>query len=262
MLDNLSAGRFRLGMGRGLGRLEFEGLGADMASSREVFDESARTILAALENGFIEAAGEQLSIPKRDIRPRPTGTFVGRTYGAAVSPESVTAMARLGAGLIIIPQKPWETVAEEISLYRDEFATHHPDREVPAPIVAVHTYCSGDAGRARERGDQYNRRYYHRVMEHYDLAGTHFKTQKGYDYYAKVSDRIGSEGAEDAARFYSNLHVFGTPSECMEKIRWIQEVTACDTILNFFSYSGMPFDESMSILNTYADEVLPAVKEL
>src|SRR5580765_6902997 len=34
MLDNLSNGRVILGLGRGLGRVEFEGLGVDMSTSR------------------------------------------------------------------------------------------------------------------------------------------------------------------------------------------------------------------------------------
>jgi alkanesulfonate monooxygenase SsuD/methylene tetrahydromethanopterin reductase-like flavin-dependent oxidoreductase (luciferase family) len=260
MLDNLSGGRFCLGVGRGLGRLEFEGLGADMSSSREVFDESADAVLSALENGFIEASGVYLTIPKRGIRPRPTGSFIGRTYGAAVSPESVKAMARIGAGLIIIPQKPWETVVQELEIYRNEFATLHSEREIPAPIVAVHTYCSHDGKKAAERAGYYNERYYHQVMEHYDLGGAHFATQKGYSYYAKVAARITSEGKDDAAKFYSDLHVHGTPAECTEKIRWIQETTQCGTLLNFFSYSGMSFEESRENIRLYADEILPAVR--
>jgi alkanesulfonate monooxygenase SsuD/methylene tetrahydromethanopterin reductase-like flavin-dependent oxidoreductase (luciferase family) len=262
MLDNLSEGRFCLGVGRGLGRLEFEGLGVDMSTSREVFDETAETVFAALENGFIEASGTHVTIPKREIRPRPTGSFVGRTYGAAVSPESVKSMGRVGAGLIIIPQKPWKTVVDELDVYRDAFATHHPDREIPAPIVAVHTYCSRDGAKAADRGGYYNERYYQRVMEHYDLGGTHFATQKGYSYYAKVSERITTEGKGDAAKFYSDLHVFGTPTECAEKIRWIQETTQCDTLLNFFSYSGMPFEESAENLKLYTEEVLPLVRAM
>jgi alkanesulfonate monooxygenase SsuD/methylene tetrahydromethanopterin reductase-like flavin-dependent oxidoreductase (luciferase family) len=262
MIDNLSHGRFRLGVGRGLGRMEFEGLGADMSTSREVFDEAAEALLAALENGFIEASGEYISIPKREVRPRPTDSFVGRTYGAAVSPESVKVMARLGAGLIIIPQKPWPTVAQELEMYRDEFATHHPNREIPSPIVAVHTYCNRDRGLAHERGDFYNRRYYRRVMEHYELGGSHFADQKGYGYYAKVSARITSDGTEEAAKFYSDLHVFGTPSECLAKIDWIRQSLGCDTLLNFFSYSGMPLGESRANLGTYVEEVLPTVQEM
>jgi alkanesulfonate monooxygenase SsuD/methylene tetrahydromethanopterin reductase-like flavin-dependent oxidoreductase (luciferase family) len=262
MLDNLSDGRFCLGVGRGLGRLEFEGLGVDMSTSREVFDESADVLLDALESGFIEATGSYLAIPRREIRPRPTGSFVGRTYGAAVSPESVKAMARIGAGLIIIPQKPWETVVQELEIYREEFAVQHPHRDIPSPIVAVHTYCNADGERAAERASHYNERYYHRVMDHYGLGGSSFDSQKGYDYYAKVSARITAHGKEDAARFYSDLHVHGSPVDCAEKIRWIKETTQCDTILNFFSYSGMPFEESRENLSLYAERVLPSVRAM
>ena len=36
MLDNLSNGRVILGLGRGLGRVEFEGFGVDMNTSRDM----------------------------------------------------------------------------------------------------------------------------------------------------------------------------------------------------------------------------------
>ena len=35
-----------------------------------------------------------------------------------MSPESVQIMARLGVGIVIVPQKPWEIVAGELSEYR------------------------------------------------------------------------------------------------------------------------------------------------
>lgn len=75
---------------------------------------------------------------------------------------------------------------------------------------------------------------------------TTFCDEKGSMYYAKVSARMTTEGADDAARFYSDLHVFGTPAECTEKIRWMQESTGCDTLLNSFSYFGMPFERVQS----------------
>ncbi|MEV8517655.1 LLM class flavin-dependent oxidoreductase [Dactylosporangium sp. NPDC051484] len=262
MLDNLSEGRFQFGIGRGLGRLEFEGLGASMDTSREVFDEAAETILAALESGFVEADGEFVRAPKRELRPRPTKTFRGRTYGAAVSPESVQSMARHGAGLIIIPQKPWDTVAGELELYREAFAQHHPDRETPAPIVACHVYCDSDAGRAAERGPMFNQAYYHRVMDHYGLSGDGFEKQKGYSYYASVASRINRSGKDDAADFYSNLHVYGTPEQCLEKIEWIKNTVQCDTFLSFFSYSGMPFEESRRNLELFSEKVRPVIQAM
>jgi alkanesulfonate monooxygenase SsuD/methylene tetrahydromethanopterin reductase-like flavin-dependent oxidoreductase (luciferase family) len=260
MIDNLSKGRFRLGLGRGLGQLEFEGLGADMAMSREVFDESAEAILTALETGVIESVGRKVVIPKREIHPRPTATFIGRTYGAAVSPESVQAMARLGVGLIIIPQKPWATVVEEVDGYREEFARRHPDREIPSPIVATHVFVDTDQARANELGEHYASRYYHRVMEHYDLAGQHFADKKGYSYYAKVAERLEVSGKDGAARYYSDLHVQGTPAQCLEKLEWIKNMVQADTLLSFFSYSGIPVDESIRNALLYSEQILPVVK--
>jgi alkanesulfonate monooxygenase SsuD/methylene tetrahydromethanopterin reductase-like flavin-dependent oxidoreductase (luciferase family) len=260
MVDNLADGRLILGVGRGLGKLEFDGLGADMSTSRQVFDEAAETILSALETGVIEASGGYVSVPKRELRPKPTGTFVGRTFAAAVSPESVQAVARLGAGLIIIPQKPWETVASEIALYREEFARHHPARDVPAPIVATHVFVDTDPARASELGDHYASLYYHRVMEHYDLAGRHFAEQEGYRYYSKIADRLQKAGKADAAQFYSDLHVKGTPAQCLEKLEWIKDAVGAGTLLSFFSYAGIPYEESRRGLLLYSAEVLPVVR--
>src|ERR1044072_5080660 len=54
MLDALSGGRMILGIGRGLGRVEFEGFRVPMDESRERFVEAAEIILGGLENGYVK----------------------------------------------------------------------------------------------------------------------------------------------------------------------------------------------------------------
>jgi hypothetical protein len=116
-----------------------------------------------------------------------------------------------------------------------------------------------EAARANELGDYYASLYYHRVMDHYDLAGRHFSEQQGYAYCAKIADRLERSGKEDAAQFYSDLHVKGTPAQCLEKLEWIKNATGAETLLSFFSYSGIPFEESRRGLFLYSEEVLPIV---
>ena len=130
MLDNMSNGRVILGIGRGLGRVEFDGFGKDMNTSRETFVESAEMILNGLETGVCEYDGKHVKQLRREIRPRPFKSFKGRTYAAAVSPESSQIMAKLGIGVMVIPQKPWESVLEELSAYR---ATYQQVNGVDAP---------------------------------------------------------------------------------------------------------------------------------
>ena len=80
-------------------------------------------LLEGLERGFCEYNGTLIKQPRKDIRPAPFKSFKGRTYAAAVSPESVRIMAKLGVGILIIPQKPWDVVTTELNDYRQIFRT-------------------------------------------------------------------------------------------------------------------------------------------
>jgi alkanesulfonate monooxygenase SsuD/methylene tetrahydromethanopterin reductase-like flavin-dependent oxidoreductase (luciferase family) len=153
MLDNLSGGRVILGLGRGLGRVEFEGFRVPMAESRERFVEGARMILRALEEGVIDGDGPLLPQPRRALRPAPHTSFRGRTYAAAISPESSRIMAELGVGLLIIPQKPWEDALADLEAYRAIYREVN-GAEAPPPIVAGWVFCDRDPARARELGQR------------------------------------------------------------------------------------------------------------
>jgi alkanesulfonate monooxygenase SsuD/methylene tetrahydromethanopterin reductase-like flavin-dependent oxidoreductase (luciferase family) len=96
MLDHMSDGRFIFGMGRGLGRVEFEGFGVNQEDARQIFAESAQMILTGLEHGYCELDGKFVKQVRRDIRPRPFKSFRGRSYAAAVS--SVSCGCRVSAG--------------------------------------------------------------------------------------------------------------------------------------------------------------------
>jgi alkanesulfonate monooxygenase SsuD/methylene tetrahydromethanopterin reductase-like flavin-dependent oxidoreductase (luciferase family) len=104
MLDNLSGGRLILGLGRGAGKVEFDGFRLSMDESRPRFVESAEMLLRGLETGYCEYDGAYVKQPRAAIRPAPFKSFRGRTYAAAVSPESVQIIAELGVGILIIPQ--------------------------------------------------------------------------------------------------------------------------------------------------------------
>ena len=62
VLDTLSNGRVILGIGRGLGRIEFRGFRLAMSESRSRFTEYAQAILQGLETGFIEYDGEFIAL--------------------------------------------------------------------------------------------------------------------------------------------------------------------------------------------------------
>src|SRR6516162_7457732 len=71
VLDLLSKGRLRLGIGRGLARREFAAFRMSMDESRERFDEAAPMVINALKTGYIEGSGRFYRQPRTEIRPRP-----------------------------------------------------------------------------------------------------------------------------------------------------------------------------------------------
>ena len=260
MLDHMSNGRVILGLGRGLGRVEFEGFGVDMNHSREIFVESAQMLLQALETGICEFDGTYVKQVRRTVRPRPFKSFRDRTYAAAVSPESVEIMAKLGVGILIIPQKPWEVVAAELASYRDVFRRVN-GRDAPAPIVGGWTFCDEDEGRAREMAVRYIGGYWRTVLEHYELRGEHLKHTKGYEAYGQLQDMVNSDGGADVAtEFFLGIQVWGTPEQCFERIMRIRSVTGMETYNGLFSYAGMPWADAERSMRLFARAVLPELK--
>src|SRR5258708_4620581 len=196
VVDHQSGGRMILGLGRGLARIEFEGFRVPLGESRERFIESTEMLLAGLENGYCEYDGKFIKQPRRDIRPKPFKSFKGRTYAAAVSPESSRIMAKLGVGILIIPQKPWDAVAQELAEYRNTYKKGNGGEPRPT-IAAGWTFCDKSADRAREMAVKYIGGYWDTALRHYEMAREHFGKAKGYEYYQPKGKSLG--GNTDAS---------------------------------------------------------------
>lgn len=261
MLDCMSDGRAILGIGRGLARVEFEGFRLDMGDSRERFVESAEMVLQGLEQGYCEYDGKHIRQPRARIRPEPFKSFKNRTYAAAVSAESSQIMAKLGVGILVIPQKPWEVHAQELKDYNDLYLQTH-GRAAPRPIVAGWVMCDKDGAKAEALAREYIAGYWRSVVKHYEMNSNHFATTKGYEYYSRLNETIEQMGIDGMAEFFMNLQVWGTPEQCLEKIRDIHSRTDCCGFNGIFSYAGMPLEVGRANQALFAREVLPELKKL
>lgn len=261
MLDHISDGRLLLGLGRGAGKVEFDGFRLAMDDSRQRFVESAEMLLRALESGYAEYEGTFVKQPRVAIRPAPFKSFRGRTYAAAVSPESAPLMARLGVGMLIIPQKPWAEVAKELDAYRVTYRQQN-HAEPPAPVCAGWTFCDSDADRAREQARRWIGGYFESVLEHYKFAGDHLAKTKGYEYYGKMSEKIATYGTETVTDFFVKLQIAGTPEQCYEQILEVRRRVGNEHFVGVFSYAGMPWDEAERNMRLFAKDVMPALQKL
>ena len=261
MVDHMSQGRLILGLGRGLGRVEFDGFRVPMSESRGRFTESAEMLINALETGIAEYHGEFITQPARTLRPSPLRSFKGRTFASSVSPESWPIMARLGIGILIVPQKPWPTLVEELNGYRELYLEMNGE-EAPKPIVAGWTFVDPDADRAREVGRKYLGGYYDTVAEHYEFTAGHLEKTPGYEFYGKIGRNIEAHGTKMQSDFFADLQICGTPDQCVNQITEIVRMTGAEGFISVCRYAGMPYDEAERNMRLFASEVMPRIRTL
>jgi len=262
VLDQMSRGRAILGMGRGLGRVEFEGFGVDMNESRERFVEYAEAILQGLNTGTMEYDGQFLKQSRVELRPAPYATFKGRVYASAASPDSAKIMAKLGVGIMIIAQKPWERTIEELNNYREIFREVNNGLEPPKPLLVSFVGCSEDASVADEIHKKYLRGYSKSALDHYEFDNVKLGDIKGYEYYGAMAKSIAKNGSEQFTNFLADLQVWGTPDQVYEQCVENRARIDAAGMIGVFSYGGMPHDLAVENIKLFAKKVLPRLQSL
>ena len=258
LLDNLSNGRFILGVGRGVARSEFTGLMVDQGEARERYAEGTELLLNALENGYVEHHGKHFQVPKRYLRPRPTGTFKGRRFSASNSPETAEIVAKLGLGFLIAPQKPWDSVQDDFARYSAKYEEVWSEAP-PRPIVSCQVFVDEDPVRAREVGRKHLIEYFHMAMKHYMLNKPSLVGVKGYEHYATMNKAFDEHGDDAVSDGYISLQICGTPKQCLAQIEGVRDTIGCDHFNAYFSYGRMSDDEAYRNMAVWTDKVLPGI---
>ena len=78
--------------------------------------------------------------------------------------------------------------------------------------------CDESAELAEANARKYMANYYITVMEHYEMAGEHFRKMKGYGDYADNAELLKDTGMADAANAFVDINTFGTPQQILDKM--------------------------------------------
>jgi alkanesulfonate monooxygenase SsuD/methylene tetrahydromethanopterin reductase-like flavin-dependent oxidoreductase (luciferase family) len=259
VLDLLSGGRVRLGLGRGLARREFAAFRGTMDDSRERFDEAAAMILEALRTGFIEGHGKFYPQPRIEIRPRPERSFADRTYAVASSEDSIEAAARLKARMLMFADRPWPQRLPGIARYRDLYRQYNGVEAAPV-VTADQCICAATSAEANELAERHMASFVDSNLEHYELMSTHFATAKGYDAYAKKSELARSAGRDGLVNALLQVAVRGTPDQVLRAYEARRELLGDYELNSSFRFGGIPLAKAEASMRLFAKEVLPVLK--
>jgi alkanesulfonate monooxygenase SsuD/methylene tetrahydromethanopterin reductase-like flavin-dependent oxidoreductase (luciferase family) len=259
LLDHFSHGRTLLGVGRGIGRIEYDRLGVDQSDSKALSTELIRCLTSTLESGICEYDGEHVRQAKVQLRPRPFSSFRDRIFIGAGSPETSPMCAELGVGIIVIPQKAPELHVQDVEAYRQAY--EKIGRPAPAPVFQGMYFVDEDPVRAREEGRRQFDLHYDAIIDHYEFRGTHMADNKDNKAYAALQKMISTpEGEKKWKDTLFPMNPVGTPKQVRDQILDQRKMLSADRFVGGPRYGSMSMAEAERNLRLFAEKVLPDLK--
>lgn len=279
MLDNFLQGRkLKLGFARGAAKVEFDGLGVDMNSSRERFLEALDVVRKALSLKHFSHEGKFFQIPDLSIRPRPRNNLLDDMYMAWGSPTSVAVAAENGLRPLLIPQKGWQTHVDEMRQYNRIRMERGLSPAQPVPLLA--TYVDEDPERAAELGRKYVTEYADSGRRHYQFDDPARFDVKGYEHYSGIAAEFAKANPEkikmaerrrelaesgeakkkstaELMQVFIESHVWGTPEQVIEQLRERLHGVGAEEFVTVVNFGSMPVDHAERSLRLFAEKVLP-----
>lgn len=234
-------------------------MGFDMNESKGRFRESVEIVKRALTEERFSYHGEFYSFEDVTLRPRPLDpeALLDSFHFSWGSPTSAPVGAELGLKPLIIPQRPWPEYHADLESFSD--ARAKAGLEPVRPRIHMCVYVGETEQEAKENARRHIPEYSVSAKYNYELDSDHFAKTKGYEHYAQMSDLMTEE---NMAAAYLDNHLWGTPDQCIAKLREISEAFHPEEYMLVFRYGSMPREVAEKSIRLFAEEVLPAVHEM
>jgi alkanesulfonate monooxygenase SsuD/methylene tetrahydromethanopterin reductase-like flavin-dependent oxidoreductase (luciferase family) len=244
LLNHVSGGRFRLGVGRGGPWVDLEVFGTGIDRYERGFADGVDLLLEGLSTGRVRADGEHFAF--RDVPvvpaplPGPHATFVV----ACTSRTTVELAAARGLPMLLGMHIGDEEKAEMVRHYENVAAAAGGDPSAVEHISAVLAYVADDRERALA-----------------DLrAAMPGWLAAGLAAHTPVDGRPGpSRDPVAYTELLCSLHPVGSPDECVERLRASARRTGIDHVIMMVEGAGSR-EHTLANITRLGEQVVPRLR--
>jgi alkanesulfonate monooxygenase SsuD/methylene tetrahydromethanopterin reductase-like flavin-dependent oxidoreductase (luciferase family) len=247
MLDQISAGRLELGVGRGVSPFELAYHRVPFMEAREMFEEALAAVVTGLRNEHLNHRGHYYRFDSVPVvlttKQKPNPAF---WYGTA-TPDSVLFAARHGMHMVGNGSIP--ALKKFSDLYREELTKHkggpndlNPHIAEPRRGAIRHAYIAANDRELNDVARPAYRAYYNNITK----LWLDFRTIPAYGF----TDDI------DLAR-KSDVAIVGTVNEVQDQVARFFEQSGCDYLVLSFAWGDMSNAHSRASLERFATKVMP-----
>ncbi|GAA0630784.1 LLM class flavin-dependent oxidoreductase [Kutzneria viridogrisea] len=244
LLDQLSGGRFDLGLGRGGPVVDYEVM-SSLDHWERGYDQAVRVLLDSY-SGKVSADTEFYEF--REVRPAPAPRTSPHppTFLAGTSPEAARRAARLGLPMLFFFSQDDASKAELVALHAEEAArAGHAGPFQHAFATIAHVADTEEQAVAELIGPL--RQFYGKAEQEYVLLRDRPGPQRGEDYFEKFFE------------FVLSTFPIGTPRTCAQRLEASVRASGVDRVLLMLEGSGRP-DLAERTVRRFGAEVLPVVR--
>jgi alkanesulfonate monooxygenase SsuD/methylene tetrahydromethanopterin reductase-like flavin-dependent oxidoreductase (luciferase family) len=258
MLDNLTNGRFDMGLGRGLRPPEFEAFGVDQQQSREMFLESFDLIRRVWADETFEHKGKYWTLRKNaplspPLVQRPHPPFLV----SAQSEESLRWAAQYD-----IPFAQIDSLAEQAkndqALYRD-VQTAHGHAPSPRLYLMREIYVAETDAQARAEAEPY-------LLQYWDLWNRYTQFTRGgklpesYDFWRRQAPMLHAMDFDEIVA--KDMVILGGPETVAKTILRLADQLDPMGLAMIFKLGAMSYDRVERSMTLFGENVIPGIRRI
>ncbi|NKC13056.1 MAG: LLM class flavin-dependent oxidoreductase [Gammaproteobacteria bacterium] len=261
LLDQMSKGRFRFGICRGLYHKDFRVFATDMENSRALMDCWYDLIKNGMTEGYIGADNEHIRFPKVQVNPKAYTQGGAPFYVVAESASTTEWAAIRGLPMIISWIIKTSEKKTQIELYNEIAMENGHDVNNIDHCLSYITSVDHDSQRAKEICRDFLRHWYDGYVNATCIFDDSDQT-RGYDFHKGQWRDFVLKGHKNTNRrvdYSYEINPVGTPQECIEIIQNDLEATGIRHINCGFEANGSE-EEIIRSMKMFQSEVAPYLK--
>jgi alkanesulfonate monooxygenase SsuD/methylene tetrahydromethanopterin reductase-like flavin-dependent oxidoreductase (luciferase family) len=244
MLDQMSRGRFLLGVGKGISPIEVGYYGVDFKNADKMFAESFAIIMQALTQKTVDFEGEFFRFKNVPMELAPFRQPHPPLWYGVVNPDSAERAAK--AGMNFISNSTAAMVKAKVARYS---AAQRPTAANPAPKFGMNRYMV--LAETEEKALEIGRRAYRRWWKSFmHLWLKHNTAPNNVNYPPEIDGQIADGRA-----------LATTPAKALDLLRAQLAESGANYLVCRFAFGDLSLSESTRSLELFQRHVMPALRE-
>jgi len=237
MLDQLSGGRFDLGVGRGISPYELAYSGINFLEAQGMYEEALEVVLAGLRGGKLTHRGRYYQFLGVPMELEPVQRPHPPLWQGVVSPESAAATARRNVN--VVTNGPCPAVHDVVDAY---FAAWSGPAEA-RPLVGMqrHVYVADTDAEAVEAARPAYKAWYDSLTSLWRQFGS---------APVRFADSLERAMANDAA-------IVGSPATVRAEVERHLATSGCTYFIGRFIFGTLGYERAARSLELFSREIMP-----